>query len=120
MRKEYEHINLDYIYDMADDDSDFVAEMIQSCLESLGPNIAMLAEIAKEGDVTVATTLAHKIKGTLMLVTLKSPVNELDKLEHTGAALTPDELVSTANKIASDYIPVEIELKNALTDISGQ
>lgn len=120
MRKEYEHINLDYIYDMADGDDSFVAEMIQSCLESLGPNIATLAEIANNGEAASVTAMAHKIKGTLMLVTLKSPVNDLDKLEHTGEALTRGELVAIANKIASDYVPVEIELKNALTDISIQ
>lgn len=120
MRKEYEHINLDYIYDMADEDNDFVVEMIQSCLESLGPNIASLAETAKNGDVSTITALAHKIKGTLMLVTFKSPVNELDKLEHTGEALTREELIAIANKIASDYVLVEIELKNALTDLNEQ
>lgn len=65
---EYKYINLEFIYDMADGEEEFVVEIVNNCLEAVGPNLQKLSEAIQAEDKQTTQFLAHKLRGSFKFI----------------------------------------------------
>jgi HPt (histidine-containing phosphotransfer) domain-containing protein len=114
----YKHINLEYISEMADGDTDFLADIITNCLESIGPNIDTLAEVAKARDAQAILFQAHKLKGSFRFIGNEEPAVVLEKIEHAAKAEQVDGVQDMVAEVAAFYSKSEPELRDVLKQIS--
>lgn len=119
-KNKYQYIDLEYIYDLADGDSDFAAEILTGCIETIGPNMKKLAEAVKTNDEEAALFLTHKLKGSFRFVGCNADgntVEEMEKLLQAGAGI--DEVSTLLVVIEGRYVEIERELQQALAE-TGQ
>ncbi len=65
---DYKYINLEFIYDMADGEDEFVVEIVNNCLEAIGPNLQKLSEAIQAEDKQTTQFLAHKLRGSFKFI----------------------------------------------------
>lgn len=94
----YPHLNLEYIYELADGETEFVKEIIDSFLTSTPINFAKLEEAISLQNGTDIVFYAHKLKGTFNFIgsiqlsntftTIESLSQDNDKYKEMEALLT--------------------------------
>ncbi|MES2558520.1 MAG: Hpt domain-containing protein [Bacteroidota bacterium] len=81
----YTHIDLSYLYEIADDDSDFVKEMITDYIQKVPEHFSELLMASKEQNFEQTHFIAHKIKssfqfmGVTQLVDLASNIEQISE-----------------------------------------
>lgn len=66
--KNYEHLNLEYIYELADGDGSFVKEIIDTFLSTTPKNLIKLEEAIAHRKAADVVFFAHKLKGTFNFI----------------------------------------------------
>lgn len=119
-KKNYSHINLEYIYDIADGEDDFVTEIVNNCLEAIGPNLKKLSAAIMEGDEQTTTFLAHKLNGSFKFIGCNEAGNiaalieeKIKKNEPIAAALALN------NDLNERYQDIERELILFLNELNA-
>jgi HPt (histidine-containing phosphotransfer) domain-containing protein len=68
LNKQYKYISLEYINELADDDDDFVEQMIHAYLNSIPVNLGKLAAAIESNDLEEIIFHAHKLKGSFNFI----------------------------------------------------
>jgi HPt (histidine-containing phosphotransfer) domain-containing protein len=66
--KNYEYLNLDYIFELADGDTSFVKEIIDTFLTSTPINMSLLVQAVAQASATDIIFYAHKLKGSFNFI----------------------------------------------------
>lgn len=66
--KNYEHLNLEYIYELADGDDSFIKEIIDTFLTTTPKNLIKLEEAVANRNAADIVFFAHKLKGTFNFI----------------------------------------------------
>lgn len=91
-RKNYQYIDLTYMYEIADDDLAFVKEMIASFIEKIPPQFEQLQNSAEVPDYKQTSFLAHKLKASYQLMGVKTLADmayqiEVDSEQNPGPVI---------------------------------
>jgi len=116
----YKHIDLEYIMELAGGEDEFVIEIIESYLETVGPNIRLLSEAVTDYDMDRITFLAHKLKGSFRFIGCTGPGDIMEQIENSnsrGDRMRIKELMSLVEK---EYAGTENELKQVLHELNAQ
>ncbi len=117
---DYKYINLEFIYDMADGEEEFVVEIVNNCLEAIGPNLQKLSEAIQAEDKQTTQFLAHKLRGSFKFIGCNEAGETVGQIEDlmkrnepfTGALLL---IIAAVEK----YKNIEQELVSFLKEISN-
>jgi hypothetical protein len=97
-----------------------VIEIIESDLETVGPNIRLLSEAVTDYDMDRITFLAHKLKGSFRFIGCTGPGDIMEQIENSnsrGDRMRINELMSLVEK---EYAGTENELKQVLHELNAQ
>jgi HPt (histidine-containing phosphotransfer) domain-containing protein len=64
----YEHIDLSYLYEIADNETDFIKEMITDYIEKIPAQFDELCAHAKESNFERTKFIAHKLKSSFQFM----------------------------------------------------
>lgn len=117
---DYKYINLEFIYDMADGEEEFVVEIVNNCLEAIGPNLQKLSKAIQEEDKQTTQFLAHKLRGSFKFIGCNEAGETVGQIEDmmkrnepiTGAL----PLITT---VGEEYKDIERELELFIKEISN-
>jgi Signal transduction histidine kinase len=97
----YRHIDLEYIMELAGGENEFVIEIIESYLETVGPNIRLLRDAVTAQDTDRITFLAHKLKGSFRFIGCNGPGDIMEQIENNndgGEMMPVNKLMSLVEK----------------------
>lgn len=115
----YKHISVEAINEMADGENEFIVEILNNCLETMGPNIDILSEGAKTNDTQTVLFQAHKLKGSFRFIGATEIASILETIEHEAAAGTlPANVTDMSLKVKEMYAEIEREIKAMLAGVS--
>lgn len=90
----YTHIDLSYLYEIAEDDKDFITEMISDYIEKVPIQFAELKQAAEAQNFEQTHFIAHKIKssfqfmGAKQLLELASNIEKVSRTTDTQSVKT--------------------------------
>jgi len=112
----YNHIDLEYIFDLADGDKEFAVEIISSFLENTAPQLESLSAAIQQNDEKEIAFVTHKLKGTFRFIGCKQAGDMLEQIEKEP--IKPDEgYKELISAIKANYLQIEEELKDALKNL---
>jgi HPt (histidine-containing phosphotransfer) domain-containing protein len=79
---EYKYINLEYLYEVADDDTDFVKEIIDDYLNKMPGQFAELENAVGKDDQESTKFIAHKMKSSFHFVGAQILVELAQQIEN--------------------------------------
>lgn len=83
----YTHINLEYLYEVADGDADFIKEIITDYLTKVPDQFDQLLVVAEAGDIEAIKFIAHKMKSSFQFMGVQSLIELSQQIENA-----PDEM----------------------------
>lgn len=113
-KQEYSHINLSYLYEIADDDVDFVKEMISDYIARVPEQFEELKRVFTARDYEQTRFLAHKIKSSFQFMgadTLVALAYNIEKVSQQEDAQTITQDLQTMEPIVGLVLS---ELKHQL------
>lgn len=117
---DYKYINLEFIYDMADGEEEFVVEIVNNCLEAIGPNLQKLSEAIHAEDKQTTQFLAHKLRGSFKFIGCNEAGETVGQIEDMMKRNEPiaDALPLIATAV-DKYKDIEQELVLFINEISN-
>lgn len=119
--KKYQYISLDYITELADDDDDFVIQMIETYLSSIPENLTKLEAAINDRDGEQINFYAHKLKGSFNFIGCLAVGDVFVQIEANSVDPTNIPLIRTllvdVKKMADN---VTAELQQVLIDMNSQ
>jgi len=116
--KNYEYLNLEYIFEMADGDSTFVKEIIETFLEVTPKNMNLMADAVAARNATDMIFHAHKLKGSFNFIgstqlsdtftQIESFATATDKHKEIEVMMTA--IIATAASILADLKELDATL----------
>lgn len=119
----YQHINMEYIYEMADGEDDFSAAILGDCLRKMPELIDDLINSAEKVDFDSIYFAAHKLKSSLEYIGITRLVPrmlEMEKLCKVRAGIDEIRLVIADIVETYDKAKVEMAIEMNLLLASGQ
>lgn len=113
----YKHINLEYIQELAGGENEFVIEMIETYLETVGPNIGLLRDAVTANDTGTVTFLSHKLKGSFRFIGCTEPGNMMEEIEHHQEQGNLTRMLELLQAVEEEYAGTEEELKQVLSTL---
>ncbi len=116
----YQHINLEYIYDIADGEDDFVTEIVNNCLDAIGPNLKKLSAAIADGDEQTTIFLAHKLNGSFKFIGCNEAGDIAALIEEKMKNNAPVSAALTLNNdLCERYKGIERELVLFLNELKA-
>ncbi|MBS1780823.1 MAG: Hpt domain-containing protein [Bacteroidetes bacterium] len=119
-KNDYKYIDLEYIYDMADGDNDFMVEIIGNFLEAMGPNMQKLYDAIATNDRESIIFLAHKLKGSFRFVGCNREGAMMEQIEELiGSDVDISEIKKIADMVGDQFNNIQNELiqfQNSIND----
>lgn len=109
----YNHIDLSYLYEIADDDTDFVKEMISDYIAKVPEQIAELQKEFGQRNFGQTRFIAHKIKSSFQFM----GAQKLVELAHNIEKISQEE---NTQAIERDLTTMEPIVKEVLTELQHQ
>lgn len=111
-QKEYKHINLEYINELADGEDDFLKEIVDTFLSTIPVNLEKLTLAINNNDRDGVLFYAHKLKGTFNFIGSTQLTHTFTLIEEhckeaVGFELLPDLMKQILE--FSDSIIAELE-----------
>jgi HPt (histidine-containing phosphotransfer) domain-containing protein len=78
----YTYINLEYLYEVADNDTDFVREIITDYLNNVPEQLAQMENVAAAGDIEAVKFIAHKMKSSFQFMGVQQLIELSQQMEH--------------------------------------
>ncbi|MGE9313823.1 response regulator [Niabella sp. CJ426] len=110
-------INLQYITELACGENEFIIEIIESYLETVGPNIEALNKASLAGDKNAIAFLSHKLKGTFRYIGSEEPAKLVEWIEQYNKENNLTGIPELISSVKSFYAKSEVELKQALASL---
>ncbi|MES2780022.1 MAG: Hpt domain-containing protein [Bacteroidota bacterium] len=112
-KQEYTHINLSYLYDIADNDIDFVKEMITDYIIKVPVQFTEMQTVFWERNFEQTHFIAHKIKSAFQFVGAQQLVELARNIERVSE--TQD-----IETITQDLAAMEPVVKLVLTELQSE
>jgi HPt (histidine-containing phosphotransfer) domain-containing protein len=111
----YTHIDLSYLYEIAEDDKDFITDMISDYIQKVPLQFAELQQAAEEQNFEQTHFIAHKIKSSFQFMGAKQLVELASNIEKVSR--TPDtQLIKTDLATMKPVVELVLaELKHQLS-----
>lgn len=107
----YRYISIDAINEMADGEKDFIADILNNCLETMGPNIHILQDAVRGNDTQSVLFQAHKLKGSFRFIGANEIASLMEQTENeTKAAGITDKVKELTEDAAELYKIIEQEI----------
>lgn len=113
----YKHINLEYILELAGGENEFVAEMIETYLETVGPNIRLLRDAVAANNAESITFLSHKLKGSFRFIGCTEPGDMMEEIENNHEQGNLTRILELLRTVEEEYAGTEEELKQVLSTL---
>ncbi len=113
----YKHIDLKYIMELADGEDEFVIEIIESYLETVGPDIRLLRDAVIANDMDRIAFLAHKLKGSFRFIGCTGPGDIMEQIENSNSGTNGMHIKELMNLVEKEYAGTENELKQVLAEL---
>lgn len=109
----YKYINLEYLYEVADGDIDFVKEIITDYLSKVPDQFKQLGKVASEGDLEAIKFVVHKMKSSFQFMGVQSLVDYSQQIENAPdeSRIKMYELHGEQMKLIVEEVLVELEDK---------
>ncbi|WP_114790570.1 response regulator [Niabella yanshanensis] len=114
----YRYINLEYIMELAGGENEFVAEIIESYLETVGPNIRLLRDAITSNNAEAVTFLSHKLKGSFRFIGCTEPGNIMEAIENNHEHGNLAQMLELLHAVEEEYAGTEEELKQVLLTLN--
>jgi HPt (histidine-containing phosphotransfer) domain-containing protein len=106
--------NLDYLYEVADNDLDFVREIINDYLSKVPGQFDELKKAVDGRDEPSAKFIAHKLKSSFQFMGVQQLVELSQQMESAAEASKEDVYTQCIGKMAPIIEAVLLELKQKL------
>jgi HPt (histidine-containing phosphotransfer) domain-containing protein len=110
----YMHINLEYLYEIADNETDFVREIINDYLNKVPNQFSDLEKAVVAHDLENTRFIAHKLKSSFQFMGVQTLVDfsqQMEKAEGDTVAKTYTQCIGQMKPIVDDVLK---ELKHKL------
>lgn len=116
----YKNINLEFIYEMADGEDEFVTEIITSYLTSIPLTIAKLQDATQAGNAEDITYLGHKLKGSFRFIGANELGDMAERMETNAQSnIDMENMVAMAAQIADVATLAQKDLEEVLANINS-
>lgn len=115
--QQYKHIDLGYLYEIADSDIDFVKEMINDYVEKIPSQFDELVAFAHEGNFEKTGFIAHKLKSSFQFMGAQELIDlaaAIEKLSKDGSGEPVMEKLTVMKGTIADVLK---ELQHKLASI---
>lgn len=75
-------LNLSYLYEVSDDDREFVKDMIKTIIKNTPGGVAEILDALEKNNWTEVSRLIHKLKPSLLLLNIESISNHVKSVEN--------------------------------------
>lgn len=113
----YKHIDLEYIMELAGGEDEFVIEIIESYIETVGPNIRLLRDALTAHDTDRIAFLAHKLKGSFRFIGCTGPGDIMEQIENSNSGGDGVHIKELMRLVEKEYAGTENELKQVLAEL---
>jgi HPt (histidine-containing phosphotransfer) domain-containing protein len=114
-KHEYLHINLSYLYEIADDDIDFVKEMISDYIEKVPEQYTELKKVFSEQDFEQTRFIAHKIKSSFQFMGARQLIELAYSIEQRSQTSDTETITQNLNVMEPLVEQVLDELRHQLS-----
>ncbi|MES2701261.1 MAG: Hpt domain-containing protein [Bacteroidota bacterium] len=112
--QKYEHINLEYINEMADGDNEFLVQIIANYLSSIPDTRDKLVAAADTADYKQCIFYAHKLKGTFQFIgcfQLAGMFEEIEELSHGAHG------IDRVRQLVAEIVKISAAITTELGDV---
>ncbi len=114
----YQHISIDAINEMADGEKDFIADILNNCLETMGPNLQMLQDAVRGNDTQSVLFQAHKLKGSFRFIGANEIASLMEQTENETKAVGINGKVKELTDGAAElYKVIEEEIRHMAANL---
>lgn len=113
--KQFKHINTQYLFELGDNDPDFVKDIVGDLLVAVPESIHNIEAAISVSDNDAIVFLAHKLKGTFRFVGNNTLGDIMERIEKE--ALSMDEVSQLMQVVKEGYLLSEKEFKELLQSI---
>lgn len=113
----YKHINLEYLYEIADNETDFVKEIINDYLSNVPAQFVELEKSIATQDLESTRFNAHKMKSAFQFMGVQTLVElsqQMEKAEDKDAVTIYNQNIELMKPIVESVL---VELKHKLTTL---
>lgn len=117
----YEHIDLETIYEMADGEDDFIIQIIGVYLTSIPESMAKLKEATESNDTENIVFYVHKLKGSYNFIGCTELTDIFLKIEeHCSLGNCNQDLKNLVAEVEVLNKKVTVELQDVLDKVQMQ
>lgn len=113
----YTHINLEYLYEVADGDADFMKEIINDYLSKVPDQFDQLLEVAAAGDNEAVKFIVHKMKSSFQFMGVQSLVDMAQQIENAPDEVRMERFHENRGRMQPVVEEVLAELKDKLSTL---
>lgn len=114
---EYKHINLEYLYEIADNETDFVKEIINDYLSKVPDQFVELEKAVTTRDQEATVFIAHKMKSSFQFMGAQILVELSQQMERAEGDDALDIYKQNIELMKPIVEGVLVELKDKLTTL---
>lgn len=107
---QYRHINKDHIFELGDNDEEFIKDIIDDIISSVPDSLEKIITATKNENKEDIIFVAHKLKGTFRFAGINELGDIMERIEKTD--LSYDEIRSLVNDVTKSYAEAESELQH--------
>ena len=112
--KNYTHIDLTYLYDMSDNDNQFVIEIMKIFIEQVPGELDKLAVAIEGQEWSSVHSIVHKLKSSVNHVGIKSIVPIIQQIESSTHDLV------NLDTIQSKYLQIKTVCYAAIEELKSE
>ena len=118
MDKKFHYINLSYLEDLCDGNSEFKKELINIFLAQVPEFISNMKKYLESGDNDSLAKEAHTAKSSALIFSMEETGNVLKQIQLLAKDVNTGPLASLINKVEAHLLQASEELSNYLDQIS--
>lgn len=113
----YSYIDTSYILDLADNDNEFITDIISDFLSIVPDSISKLDEAVKDASLEQVNFYAHKLKGSFRFIGSNKVGDILFNIEEAAKNELTYDYAGEFKKVQDIYSTVEDELKDFIASL---
>src|SRR6186713_3458449 len=113
----YTYINLEYLYQIADGENDFVIEMITDYVNQIPSQFGDLQTTLTSGDLKQTGFIAHKMKSSFQFMGVQQLVEASSMIEQLSAENATEKVIAQVELMKPLLANVLVELNHKLASL---
>lgn len=110
IKMQYTHINKEHIFELGDNDEEFIKDIIDDIISSVPDSLEKITTAAKNESKEDIIFVAHKLKGTFRFAGINELGDIMERIEKTD--LPYDDIRSLISDVTKSYAEAEDELQH--------